>query len=123
MPHLIMEFSNNLGDADTLAPLLEELHDIVGTAESVDIETLKSRLYPHAHYFVGADTSRRAFLHVTLKILPGRTLAWQKTVGEKLHGAAKRWVTRANSGVNCSTTVEFMELSEASYFRTPPPQK
>lgn len=122
MPHLIMEFSKNLGNAAELEPLLKELHQIVGTAESVNIETVKSRLYPHEIYYVGADSSRRAFLHLTIKILPGRTLEWQQGVGENVHGAAKKWVAEhLKPGVNCSTTVEFVELAEATYFKTPPP--
>ena len=120
MPHLIMEFSNNLGGTKELDPLLKELHTIVGTADSVDIETVKSRLCEHGHYYVGADNSRRAFLHVTLKTLPGRTVEWQRTVGEKMHQAAKKFVASRLPGVNCSTTIEFMELDERTYFKTPP---
>lgn len=118
MPHLILEFSENLGTEEDLAPLLEELHLEVGRAETVDIESLKSRLYPHSIYRVGKDTSVRAFIHLTLRILPGRTEEWKKTLGAKLHAMMVRGIAPlVPSGVRCSTTLEMVLMDDRSYIK------
>ena len=120
MPHLIMEFSKNLGSDTELSLLLGELHRELGAADSVDIEAVKSRMYSHDNFFVGADTSRRAFLHLAVKVLPGRTVEWKRALGERLHERMKKKAASLlPSSINCSTTIEFVDLDEATYFRTP----
>lgn len=123
MPHLTLEYSKNLGPEPKLNQLLGELHQMVGTADAVDIETLKSRMLGYDAYYIGAAASKRAFLHVRLEVLPGRTEAWKRELGIRAHSLisarAQEWLGET---VNCSTTFEITELSEP-YFRTAPPKK
>ncbi len=123
MPHLTLEYSHNLAPRSELTGLLKVLHETIGKAELVDIETLKSRLVEQATYFIGADTSTRAFLYGKLEVLPGRGAEWKKEIGQKLQNilleSAKQWTP---PHINCSINFEVRELAGEFYFRTPPPK-
>jgi len=45
MPHIILEYSSNLGDDDALAYLLDRLHDALGDTESFESERIKAAPY------------------------------------------------------------------------------
>ncbi len=123
MPHLTLEYSNNLSSHEQVLKLLKDLHETIGNTESVDIETLKSRLIAREDFFIGADASRRAFLFARLEILPGRSEEWKKSLGKRLHDLMLERVKVWNlSKLNCSTNLEIKELNDSLYFRTPPPK-
>ena len=122
MPHLVLEYSNNLAPKAEVSQLLRTLHEAVGHTESVAIETLKSRLTEFDTYFIGSNTARRAFLYVRLGVLPGRSAQWKTDLGGRLFSLAKE---KANGWspkeINCSVNVEIYELVGDFYMRTPPP--
>jgi 5-carboxymethyl-2-hydroxymuconate isomerase len=117
-----MEYSANIADKKTMSQLLGELHHIVGATESVDIETVKSRLITHDIYFVGKDTSKRAFVHMSCSTLPGRQHELIYELGSRLH---KKMVETVRgllpTTINASITLEMRELNAPLFFRTPPP--
>jgi len=122
MPHLTLEYSKNLTKRSEVMLLLKELHEMVGKSESVDFESVKSRLSEHEDYLIGADTSRRAFLFLRLEILPGRSSEWKKSLSQRLFAKmverAERWVPPS---INCSTNLDVREFDGEFYLKTKAP--
>ena len=68
-------------------------------------ETIKTRLMPLKYMLAGGE--EKAFFHIEVKLLKGRTDAQKQTLSEKLKLAAMRYVKEA--------TIEIVDLSEHYY--------
>jgi 5-carboxymethyl-2-hydroxymuconate isomerase len=102
-----------------LSEILRELHQIMGATETVDPEKVKSRLVEHSTYFVGKDSSKRAFVHVNLTMRPGRPPEVKTLLGEKLHVFLTERIPKlVPSTIQCSITLEIREVNESFFFRT-----
>ncbi len=82
MPHIILEYSSNLGDDSALARLLDNLHGALGDTESFASERTKSRALRCETYHVGRD--RRGFVHATVLFSPGRPEALRQELTRRL---------------------------------------
>lgn len=72
MPHLTLEYTNNLVDFDSRRVLMALNRTLIefGHFEELDI---KSRAVVLDSYLVGTSQEARAFIHVKLSILSGRS--------------------------------------------------
>ena len=106
MPHCVVEHSSAI-DGNTLIPLV-----FAGALESklfeIDGSDIKVRAMPYSNYQTG--NMDVGFVHVTLKILSGRTIDQKsmlsKLVLEKL---------KTQNLVNCSISVEVVDIDRVSY--------
>lgn len=118
MPHLTLEASYNTATKEQLTELLAHLHNFVGAYETVDIESLKSRLVDRTVFFSGAQGCENRFMYCTLDILPTRTAAWKKKIAKDLLAALKQaslsWGKQANK---LSINVEIRELNAEFFLR------
>ncbi|MCO7223080.1 5-carboxymethyl-2-hydroxymuconate Delta-isomerase [Pleionea sp. CnH1-48] len=106
MPHCIIEHSNTI-KGEELMPLVyestlkSELFDMSG-------KDIKVRVIPYDHYQVGNQVSD--FIHITLKILSGRTEE------QKLHLSQTVLEHVKLATLNpCSISVEVIDIDRASY--------
>lgn len=106
MPHCIVEHSSTI-DGNALIPLV-----FAGALESklfeIDGSDIKVRAIPYSNYQTGnVDIG---FVHVTLKILSGRTIEQKSKLSllvlEKL---------KIQNLVNCSISVEVVDIDRVSY--------
>ncbi|WDZ96433.1 5-carboxymethyl-2-hydroxymuconate Delta-isomerase [Herbaspirillum sp. WKF16] len=83
MPHLFFEYTDNL-KIDTKQTLLRLNEALVGSGH-FDENAIKARAIKLDDYVVGTQPqARRAFLHMRLTILSGRTAEVKKQVAELL---------------------------------------
>ena len=111
MPHVILEYSSNLGDDAGLAHLLDRLHDALGDTESFDSERIKSRAVRCDTYHVRTD--RRGFVHATVLFSPGRPEALRRQVARRLLD-----ILRSDSvigGADVATSVEIRQFEPGMY--------
>lgn len=106
MPHCIIEHSEDL-DGAALVPLVHEsaLNSGLFDPQGSDI---KVRAIEFAHYKTGSvDIS---FVHVTLRILPGRTAEQKSALTESV-------VRNLNSAIasSCSISAEVVDVDGATY--------
>jgi 5-carboxymethyl-2-hydroxymuconate isomerase len=111
MPHIILEYSSNLGDDAGLAHLLDNLHDALGDTESFDSERIKSRAVRCETFHVSSE--RRGFLHATVLFSPGRPDALRRQLARRLLD-----IMRSDSvvgGADVATSVEVREFEPGMY--------
>lgn len=106
MPHIIVEYTR---DIDDVSGLLDGLHDTLAAQETAKLEAIKTRALPLDHYVVG-DRSKSSMVHVTLKLMPGRSNELKNTMTTALEAVVKEKVTQETS-----VTVESVELNAESY--------
>lgn len=91
MPHIIIEHSSNFKNSDILT-LQTEIQNIMHsiTEGNFDADQCKARSFSFDEYLVGKPNQENAsFIHITIKILSGRTLEARKKVSEKVLNFSK----------------------------------
>lgn len=81
MPHCIIEYA---ADIPAISPkeLLTTVQQTVEESPLFNANDVRSRLQPIEHYRLGADKSY--FLHVTVKLLAGRSDAEKSTLAQQI---------------------------------------
>lgn len=113
MPHLILEYTSNLGNSE-ISHTLIALHGVLldsGYFEGTDI---KSRAIPLDTFLVGHSGDSAAFAHVTLKLLSGRTPEVRHRLAQALLQSLCK-VLQSESGPPMQLTVEVCELERHTY--------
>ncbi len=113
MPHIIVEYSKNLGDIIEISNLVHDLHQALAD-EGIDIARIKTRAVRCNYVAVGDFGSHGHMLHATLLLLEGRDKATKKKYGDALHNKLQASV----DGVvkHCATTLEIRDMDKDSYY-------
>jgi len=117
MPHLHVEYSDNLRDLDVDRLLLRLNHTLVGSGQFADELDIKSRAVAMASYRVGTALSERAFAHIKLSILSGRSPEVKRQLSTALLEVLKEAVP-AVAGVDIQLCVEVLDIDRDSYSKT-----
>ncbi|WP_434515731.1 5-carboxymethyl-2-hydroxymuconate Delta-isomerase [Dechloromonas sp. ARDL1] len=113
MPHLTLEYTRNLADFDpvqALAALNEAMFDSGLFGES----DIKSRALGLDDFQVGVHDTPRAFVHVRVAMLSGRTDEERKALADSLLAALTPLVAGQKVG-EVQLSVETAELHRPSY--------
>lgn len=84
MPHLILEYSNNIDKNLDLKCLFVALHKLLEEKLPTDISNCKSRYIPRELFFIGNGEDKNAFAHLTIKILAGRSDEIKNELGNNM---------------------------------------
>lgn len=82
MPHLTLEYSDNL-DFDVQA-LLARLHTELVATGAINLKGLKSRAIRHTEYRIADGNPDYAFVHINLLIREGRPIEIQKDAAQRV---------------------------------------
>ncbi len=81
MPHLILEYSDNL--EFEVQPLLARLHEALVATGAVAMKGLKSRAVRHSDYRMADGNSTYGFAHLSMLIREGRPQETQRELAEQ----------------------------------------
>lgn len=113
MPHLTLEYTNNLAGINPDHILHALNHALVASDHFSEMD-IKSRAISHDTWRVGVSTSEHAFVHVRLAILSGRSTQ----VKSELSNALLRALGASCKGlIHCPVQlcVDVQEIERASY--------
>ena len=116
MPHLTLEYSSNLaslGVNETLQALNQALAGC-GQFEEADI---KSRAQAFEHCVVGIAPQGRAFAHIKLAILSGRSAEAKLALSQLLLQTLEQCLP-PSPGLNVQLCAEILEIDRASYSKS-----
>jgi 5-carboxymethyl-2-hydroxymuconate isomerase len=116
MPHLTVEYTNNLSlhsDPTTLVRL-NKLLVATGHFDEADIKTRTVRLDSFA---IGTSERQRAFAHTKLAILSGRTEAVKSSLSQVLLEALPKLFS-PHPGVEVQFCVEVLDIDRNSYAKS-----
>lgn len=115
MPHLVLEYSDDLPAPVDFDALFARLHAELAAAGPFPLAAIKSRAVPHRVCRVGAGEPGSVFAHLTLEILSGRDLEQRRRLGELLLGILREAFARAWDERPCDLTVDVREMERATY--------
>ena len=116
MPHLIVEYANNLSEEDLNIPVL--LKSLCDTAVATGLfpETgLRARAYRANHQYVGTGNPDNSFVHVAMNIGKGRELLERQNAGQRLFDALKEHMAPLMTQQKIALSFEMRELAEVKF--------
>lgn len=116
MPQLTLEFSSNIIEKNNLSSLFQECHSILEKILPTDINSCKSRSIECHNYYIGNGEPNNAFIHISLKIMPGRSFDTLKNTGDNMMAILKNYFSTSLKKLNLQITLEIMELQK-TYFK------
>ena len=116
MPHLIVEYSQNLAGFPEAQALTELNQAVTSSPEVLDEADLKSRFVLVDSFEVGTAPANRAFVHAQLRLLAGRTPEAKKELSD-LIAAVLRERTPRPQGVMVQLSVEIVDMDRPSYVK------
>ena len=125
MPHLTLEYSNNLPEPLDLGTLFGRLHATLAETGPFPLAQIKSRAVAHDVFRIGAGAPESIFAHLTVAIFAGRDLALQRRISERLLAILSDAFASVRASRPCDLTVEVREMRRETYGKAadtlPPP--
>lgn len=115
MPHITVEYSNNIAANLDKSALLKTLHQGV-VDQGVDVSKIKSRAMKLSDYIVTDGASDNSMIHVNILLLEGRGEEFANALGQALSDKLKTFITDSNIQ-NCADSLEVREMSANLYFK------
>ena len=112
MPHVTLQYTVNLAEFNPTAAL-RAINQSLAESGHFDEESIKSRALRLDDYRVGIADAGRAFIHVQLKVLPGRDDATRKAFAELIIAALSSVLT--DCPPSTQLCVEVDELDARTY--------
>lgn len=116
MPHLTLEFSANVTPQHNLESLFLICHDLLANILPTDIASCKSRAIKQDIYSVGNGETNNAFIHLTIKVMAGRSEETLQRLGNSVMQVLQNHFMQALQTLNTQITLEIVELSK-QYFK------
>ena len=111
MPHIIVEYTDTI-DVD-IPNLLNDLHNDLAPHDTVDISMIKTRAIPVKDCIIGGPDKPDQFMHIALKLLPGRSEELKKQMTAGLHTIAKNHL----GDKPVALTIETLLIEAESYIK------
>jgi 5-carboxymethyl-2-hydroxymuconate isomerase len=115
MPHLILEYSQNLSDPLDHQVLFAKLHAVLERVDGVRPAEIKSRAIAHEHYRIGRGAPENVFVHLTVAILAGRDLHCRERLSAELLAILREALARTWEERPCDLTVDIREMQRETY--------
>jgi 5-carboxymethyl-2-hydroxymuconate isomerase len=115
MPHIVLEYTPNLGELPFDAMLAAATRNLTGSPEVTDEGDLKARVLRAEHYRVGTQDSNRGFIHVQLRILEGRTPEAKDDLSKRVANGILEHMPKFPEGLTAHLSVEVVDMDRASY--------
>lgn len=113
MPHLTLEYTNNLPRFDA-ANALRELNGALIESKLFEEADVKSRAYSVDTFLIGVSPAPRGFVHVRLAILSGRSEQLKRDLSASLLRTLKNRC-ELMAGGEIQLSVEVQDIERGSY--------
>lgn len=118
MPHIIIEYTNNINKDANIPVLLEKIHEVlISKSPLFPTGGIRSRAIELQDYRVADGSEDDAFVHVTLKIGSGRTEEDKKATCDDLFEVIKEHFADLFSKRYLALSMELVEFSEAGTYK------
>jgi len=117
MPHIIVEHSSDISSS-SVNNFLSEIQKILVSVHEGNfaLEGCKSRAISFSEYFVGTSNEKNSsFLHITIKILAGRSVEIKKSVAAKVAQFAQEFLRDQHLKTRIELSVDIVDMNKDAY--------
>jgi 5-carboxymethyl-2-hydroxymuconate isomerase len=87
MPHLNIEYSANLEEALDVQALVDRIHETALETGIFPLGGVRTRAESRKHYRIANGDPRAGYIHMVVRIGPGRDADTRRSAGERIFGA------------------------------------
>jgi 5-carboxymethyl-2-hydroxymuconate isomerase len=114
MPHLILEASINIHECKVhLEQMLLDCHHVLVEKLPTQLTSCTSRVILHDIFVIGDNSPNAAFIHLTIKLLKGRTPELLAETAQAIKDKIEEFSCRSLEHLKLRVSVEIVELSDA----------
>ena len=118
MPHLIIEYTDNLSPHIQIKELLKKSGEVLSSFPDVyPIGGIRVRAIQLTDYWIADGAEDDAFVHMTLKIGAGRTDKKKKETCDQLFQALQEHMQELFDSRNLALSLELSEFSESGTYK------
>lgn len=118
MPHIIVEYTDNLKKDGHIPELLQKINDVLISRNDIfPIGGIRSRAIELTDYCVADGTEDDAFVHIALKIGAGRKEEDKKVVCDALFDMIKAHFSDLFAKRYLALSMELIEFSKAGTYK------
>ena len=118
MPHLIIEYTDNLSPHIQIKELLKKSGEVLSSFPDVyPIGGIRVRAIKVTDYWIADGSEDDAFVHMTLKIGAGRTDKEKKETCDQLFQALQEHMQELFDSRNLALSLELSEFSESGTYK------
>ena len=115
MPHLTLEYSNNLGRSVDFQALFASMHQTLLAFPPIKLADIKGRAIGYDIFRVGQGDPKVVFVHLSVDIMVGRTPEQRKALSQLLLGNVREAFADIYASQSCDITVNIREIDRDSY--------
>ncbi len=117
MPHIVVEYSANLEPAIDVPELLRNVHDAVLDSGVFQIGAVRTRAERRDLWVIADGDPANSFVHVELRMAPGRDAATRKRVADAVLAALAAATRDVFARVGMGLSVEVREIDNTASVR------
>ena len=117
MPHVTLEYTDNIDQPIEFRDLFAELHKVLANAAGISIANFKSRAQCLNTYRVGAGEAGNAFVHLEVRLFEGRSVESKREIGERGLEVLKKYFVRSLGDCELQITLEVRDMQRRAYFK------
>jgi 5-carboxymethyl-2-hydroxymuconate isomerase len=110
MPHIVVEYSDNVSSRISIDDLVECIHQAALRTGVFPVGGTRTRAAKRSCYRIADGHPDNAFVHVVLRIAQGRDLATRRRVGEEVFGSACRYLEALLEDTPLGISLEIQEI-------------
>lgn len=119
MPHLTIEYTDNLKPQFSFDGLFARLHAALAELGGINVANCKSRALRLDRYFVAEGDADTAFVHADVRFLEGRPVPVKAEIGRALLAILCESFLPPVDVRDLQVTVEIQDIERAMYFKHP----
>lgn len=119
MPHLTLEYSDNITQEINPLALFKDLHQVLNEVAGIDIGNIKSRAMQRSDFLIADGDARHAFVHLEIRLLAGRPEDLKQKIGGGCLHLLENYFKETASEFNLQITVEIVDILMRDYFKYP----
>ena len=108
MPHLTLEYTDNVSDPEDMRETMLKMHRVLNETGGIRLANCKSRSRRLDTYAVGDGSPDNAFLHLDVRFMEGRPDEVKRTIGNELLQILREDFSEA--GLDLQITVEIRDI-------------
>lgn len=117
MPHIHLEYSDNLENFDARPVLLALNQALFATGHVTAATDIKSRATCQSDYLIGLGDENQAYVHAKVSLLSGRDLKTKTEISNQLLLTLQQLLLQ-QSHLTVQLCVEILEMEKACYGKT-----
>jgi len=119
MPHLTIEYTENLKPKSEFDGLFASLHAVLADLGGIKQANCKSRAVVLDQFYVGDGSADAAFVHADVRFLEGRSAAVKQDIGRALLSVLREHFPAPDHVRDLQITVELGDIQRSQYFKHP----